>query len=290
VTQITNPNRVGTGFIDLGPQKRFASSTANVCLPPPKPLNDILNVEAKKPPPPPLPTNRMAPPGGKIVTSDKDAGLATRTDQQRALDRKVADAPVAVPVETVAAVAAQLADDEALARQLQHEPPEPVAALVEQVADAAKTVPPAAQPAKTVAPAPQPASQTAAPSEATTGDTTAKRVRALRKKLRDIELLEERQRAGVTVLQQDQLDKIGGKAAIVKELGALACDTIEKEHGATTGDDATAKRVRALRKKLRDIELLEERQREGTAVLEPNQMVKIGGKAAIVKELGALLA
>ena len=330
VTQITNPNRVGSGFINLGPQQRFASSTANWQTSAlkggsaPPPLIDILNaprpssiglqpppvaqkanaLQASTPPgaptfsppcaepnaqplgknmqptskgalrqaraarneakkvPPPLPTNRMAHPGGKIITSDKVAKVDKKVDKVAAL---------------AAQLAAQLAEDEALARQLQqqmlqHAPPEPVAALAEQRADAANRV--------------APASKAPAPAEATTGDTTSKRVRALRKKVRDIDLLEERQREGA-ILQQDQLDKIAGKAAIVKELGALACDAIEKEHGALTGD-TTSKRVRALRKKVRDIALLEERQREG-AILEGNQLDKIAGKAAIVKELGALL-
>jgi len=330
VTQITNPNRVGSGFINLGPQKRFAESTANWQLggggAAPKPFTDIQNAprpssnglppppvaqksnalqastpsgspmlspppaqpnaqpigksmqptseaaprqaraarfdnKAKNPPQPP-PTNRMAHPGGKIASSNKDAaltappasktkaGMPLKVDKQRARRSRAesADAPAAVPVEDAAAVAAQLAEDEALARQLQEQmlqqemllqappappelvaappepvaaPPEPVAAppetatLAEQGADAADRVAPAPLPASKT-----PAQKTLAPSEATTGDATSKRVRALRKKVRDIDLLEERQREGA-VLQQDQLDKIAGKAAIVKELGAL---------------------------------------------------------------------
>ena len=308
VTQITNPNRVGSGFINLGPQKRFASSTANWQTSgsmPPQPLTDILNAprpssDGLQPPPA---THQTAHPTSKVVTSDKVAALASQltcmtkaavpmtADQQRALHSRAerADVPAAVPAEAVAAVAAQLAEDEVLARQLQqqmlqHAPPEPVAALAEQTFD--HRAEQRADAANLVAPA----SKTPAPPETTTGDATgdatSKRIRALRKKVRDIDLLEERQREGA-ILQHDQLDKIAGKAAIVKELGELACDTIEKEQGALTGD-ATSKQIRALRKKVRDIDLLEERQREG-AILQQNQLNKIAGKAAIVKELGALL-
>ena len=58
---------------------------------------------------------------------------------------------------------------------------------------------------------------------------------------------------------------------------------------AKLGEDAetTAKRVRALRKKLRDIEVLIERQTEG-AVLQANQLEKITMKAAVEAELAAL--
>jgi len=278
VTHISNPNRVGSGFINLGPQKRFASPTTSWQLgggPPPLPFTDIRNT------PRPSSNGPQPPPAQPVSnTSNKDVAIAAlpthKTKAGMLLTEQQPDTPAAVPVEVVAAVSAQLAEDEALAQMLQHAPPEPVAALAEQRADAANHVPPA----------PQPASRTPAPSEATTDDTTAKRVRALRKKVRDIEAIEEKQREGA-ILQQAQLDKIAGKAAIVKELGAIACDTTEKQQGALT-DDTTAKRVRALRKKVRDIEALEEKQREGV-ILQQNQLDKIAGKAAIVKELGALL-
>ena len=296
VTQITNPNRVGSGFIDLGPQKRFASAapnwqTSGLKGSAPPPLTDVLNAprpSAARPQPPPVAQKNKAvkPAKGRQRPPRSPRAQGPKADKADKAD-KVAKVDKVDKVAALAAQLAQLEQDEALARQLQEEmmreempqqeapqpaSPEPVAVLAELEVVAA--------------PAPQPVAKAPAPPEATTGDTTAKRVRALRKKVRDIDQLEARQREGA-IMQQDQLDKIASKAAIVKELGALAGDTIEKEGGAPI-DDATAKRIRALRKKVRDIDQLEERQREG-AVLEGNQLDKIAGKAAIVKELGALL-
>ena len=62
VTQISNPNRVGSGFINLGPMTRNApQQTANwqtggTAAPPPASMSDIWNAAPPAKPPPPRPT------------------------------------------------------------------------------------------------------------------------------------------------------------------------------------------------------------------------------------------
>ena len=72
VTQITNPNRVGSGFIDLGPQKRFASAapnwqTSGLKGSAPPPLTDVLNA------PRPSSTGAQPPPAAQKPKAAKPA-------------------------------------------------------------------------------------------------------------------------------------------------------------------------------------------------------------------------
>jgi uncharacterized protein with WD repeat len=65
---------------------------------------------------------------------------------------------------------------------------------------------------------------------------------------------------------------------------AAATRTIHTSHATEDG----RKRERALRKKLREIDVLESRAKEG-AILQANQQEKIAGKAAIERELRELM-
>jgi hypothetical protein len=161
--------------------------------------------EAKKGAPA-LPKKTFAHPGGKIVTSDKDAALAKlfarkqaagealTEAQQRALDQMNAQ-----PAHIDSWVVEEPDGDSWVVVD------NGKAALVEQTAQTANRAT---------------AASASAPEAVKPADKSSdKRVRALRKKLRDIETLEERQREGA-VLQQNQLGKLEGKSAIEEELRA----------------------------------------------------------------------
>ena len=144
--------------------------------------------EAAKPPPP-LPVKRMAHPGGKIVTGDKDACL------RKLLLRKAANGEV-------------LTADQRRALQTL------------SVQDGAAVVTPEATSRAQAPPLPSAQAATNAGEDFELVPSVNKRLRALRKKLREIAQLEERLAEG-GVLQQNQKDKIAGKEAILHEISEI---------------------------------------------------------------------
>ena len=149
--------------------------------------------------PPPLPVRKMAHPGGKIVTSDKEKVL------QKLIDRKVA-AGEALTADQQRALAERSNTNQEMPARMKK------AMEATDISDAAPP-PPKSQPQVQnnipIAPSPQQAD--------------SKRIKALRKKLHEISLLEARKSEGA-VLQENQLTKIANKEAIETELKALGED------------------------------------------------------------------
>ena len=139
--------------------------------------------------PPPLPQRRMAHPGGKIVTTSKDAAL------RKLLARKAANGE-------------ELTADQRRA----------LSSLQDGNGSSAATVQP---PRTSAAPAAPPAPAAAPPAPVVAlADSNSKRVRTLRKKLRECQQLEERLAEGA-VLQANQRDKLAGKGDVQRELTEL---------------------------------------------------------------------
>ena len=133
--------------------------------------------EAKRGPPP-LPVKRMAHPGGKIVTSDRDKALAALIARKQRNGEELT-------VEQKRALSEKTADFVNRATQLHLQ---------------AGVCPPSAEPVNVAFTKQQPA----------VNDASGKRLRVLRKKLRDIEILQERQREGA-ILQQNQVRNVRSK-------------------------------------------------------------------------------
>lgn len=160
-------------------------------------------------PPPPLPKNRMAHPGGKIVTNDKAevmraflarkaaAGAPMTVDQQRALqslDGSSANIPCSNPCATRAVRKVPLT--QAVDGSKANSAPKitrTAPCVVSRSGDTASNAPSAC-------------------------DTADKRLRAVRKKLREIEILEQRNHA---TLEQNQRAKIASKPSLLAELASI---------------------------------------------------------------------
>ena len=147
--------------------------------------------EAKQPPPP-LPVKRLAHPGGKIVSSDKDACLMKLIARKQAAGE-------------------ELSDDQR--RALQRLPNGAMSS-----ARAAPTPPIEKVATKKAVEKPAPSSAISAPRDQTS--EVSKRTRTLRKKMHEIAELERRAADGA-VLQENQRSKLATKEAIAAELAQL---------------------------------------------------------------------
>lgn len=105
-----------------------------------------------------------------------------------------------------------------------------------------------------------------------------KKLKALRKRLRQIEDLAEKQASG-TVLNADQQAKVASKGEIAAEIGKWE----------TLGDVDIQKKIKGLKKKMGQIEDLEKRQQSGEA-LNADQLGKVEGKSKLVDELAVVEA
>jgi uncharacterized protein with WD repeat len=145
--------------------------------------------------PPPVPTKRLAHPGGKIVTTDKEqalknllarkqaAGLDLTQDQRRALAQLDASGAAYLGSSKIS----DYGDAQRAAIKTTVPPTAPVVA-----ASSNKQLDPEGQ----------------------------KRIKTLRKKIKDIEILEERLAEGA-VLQVNQKEKIASKAELLEALRQL---------------------------------------------------------------------
>lgn len=164
------------------------------------------NREKKNPPPPP-PVKRLAHPGGKIVTSDKDACLLKLIARKQAAGEELNEAQKrALQNLTNGAVAEASVSSSQLSVKVVAKPTvhEPVVkrAVHEPVAPAAPTIVFTDRPAL---------------------PAVSKRIKALRKKLHECEELEKRALDGA-VLQANQKAKLESKAAVVEELARLEAE------------------------------------------------------------------
>ena len=107
-----------------------------------------------------------------------------------------------------------------------------------------------------------------------------KKLKNLRKRLRQIEELEAKEKGG-TVLNDDQKGKVAARAEVEAD--------IAKWEKMASGEADLAKKVKNLRKKLRQIEELEERLGEGLS-LNDEQTGKIASKPKVEKELNDMEA
>lgn len=103
-----------------------------------------------------------------------------------------------------------------------------------------------------------------------------KKLKALRKRLRQIEDLAEKQANG-TVLNADQKSKIASKADISAEVAKWE----------TLGDVDIQKKIKGLKKKVRQIQEYEERQAKGET-LNADQLGKVESKTAVTDELAVV--
>ena len=172
--------------------------------------------EAAKPPPP-LPKNRMAHPGGKIVTSDKDKALAALMARKAAAGTTLTEAQRRAFAELNPKYMNRASTGGFIQRDIEDDWVLVVDPGAEQTAtksgakamELSAAISPPLEAAPVLAPGPS--------------DDLWKKKRALRKKLHDIEVLEKRVEDGA-VLQTNQKEKILQKAALQSELHAL--DTI----------------------------------------------------------------
>ena len=148
--------------------------------------------EAKHPPPP-VPVKRIAHPGGKIVSSDKDACLMKLIARKQAAGE-------------------ELSDDQR--RALQKLPNGALSSARAPPSPAIETV------ATTTAVEMAAASSAISAPRATASEAVSKRTRTLRKKMHEIEELERRAAEGA-VLQENQRAKLATKEAIAAELAQL---------------------------------------------------------------------
>ena len=147
--------------------------------------------------PPPLPVKRLAHPGGKIVTGNKEACLAALLARKQAAGEKLTDdqrRALSTLTNTPAPVSA---------------PPPQQARVPEHERTSSMSAPPRAQIAEHVA-------NTVVDNRSAAG----KRIKTLRKKLHDIAELEQRAADG-GVLQDNQKAKISTKAELIAELSQL---------------------------------------------------------------------
>lgn len=157
--------------------------------------------EAKKPPPP-LPKNRMAHPGGKIVTTNKEAALAALLARKQAqgidltADQRRALAELNPSMNSI--TSSSNVELPSFAHQPMH------------VSAAPSTLQPSTR-------------DTVTKAEPKLDADGQKRLKTLRKKLKDIEVLERRREEGA-VLQANQLEKIAGKADLLAALQQLTGD------------------------------------------------------------------
>ena len=110
------------------------------------------------------------------------------------------------------------------------------------------------------------------------GDVERK-IKALRKRLASICVLEERAKEGGADLNEDQLSKIEAKAEVEAEIRKWE----------TLGDVDIGKKIKNLKKKLKQIDELEQKLKAG-ASLNEDQQGKIDAKAEVMEELKTLEA
>lgn len=130
---------------------------------------------------------------------------------------------------------------------------------------------PAAEPPAVAPPAPA-----EAPAAAPATSEVDKKIKALRKRLRGIEELEAKQADGAE-LNADQLSKIRAKGDVEAEI----------EKWETLGDVDISKKAKNLKKKVKQIEELEEKLAKGLEINE-DQQSKIDAKASVLQELKVL--
>jgi len=106
-----------------------------------------------------------------------------------------------------------------------------------------------------------------------------RKIKALRKRLASICVLEERAKEGGADLNEDQLSKIEAKAEVEAEI--LKWETL--------GDVDIGKKIKNLKKKLKQIDELEQKLKAG-ASLNEDQQGKIDAKAEVMEELKTLEA
>jgi len=110
------------------------------------------------------------------------------------------------------------------------------------------------------------------------GSEVEKKLKNLRKRLRAIEELEAKQAEGNS-LNPDQLSKIAAKGEVLAE--------IEKWEG--LGEVDIGKRIKNIKKKMKQIDELEEKLKNGMSLNE-DQQAKIDAKSSVVEELKTLEA
>ena len=143
--------------------------------------------------PPPVPTKRLAHPGGKVVTSDKEQAL------KNLLARKLAQG-------------AELTQDQR--RALAQLDPSGGAYLGSSTNRVESQASPAVPPTAPTAPI------VSASSHKQLSAEVQKKIKVLRKKVKDIEILEERLAEGA-ILQANQKEKIAGKDELTEALRQL---------------------------------------------------------------------
>lgn len=118
-----------------------------------------------------------------------------------------------------------------------------------------------------------------APAEPQGASEVERKIKALRKRLASICVLEARAKEGGDDLNEDQLSKIEAKPEVEAEI--LKWETL--------GDVDIGKKIKNLKKKLKQIDELEQKLKAGTSLNE-DQQGKIEAKAEVMEELKTLEA